>query len=422
MAAHFPIVDWAIGSGIYEVNIRQYTPQGTFKAFQKHLPRLKDMGVKILWFMPVTPISVEKRQGSLGSYYACSHYCAINPEFGTIKDFKALVDEAHQLDFKVIIDWVANHTGWGHEWAKHHPDWYMKNENGHFIEENNWIDVIDLDYDNFEMRDAMVEAMKYWIKEFDIDGFRCDMAHLVPLDFWKEARLQCEELKPLFWLAECEVAEYHDVFDVSYAWHWMHVTEKYFRSQASIGDIYNVLHAYSQYHGGSYKLFFTSNHDENSWNGTEYEKYDGAAKAMAVFTCTWCNGFPLIYTGQELPNMKRVKFFDKDEIEWKEPAALHDFYKTLLTLNKADVVAKGESFILPTNNNNLMAYLRRSKDDVLLVILNLSGSDRIKVEVEHEWLKGEFQNVFSGFDYKFNFKESFELQSNEYLVYKRISS
>ena len=419
MAIHFSTVDWAKDANIYEVNIRQYTPEGTFVAFAKHLPRLKEMGVEILWLMPVSPISCEVRQGTLGSYYACSSYTEINPEYGSLKDFKSLMREAHQLGFKIIIDWVANHTGWDHHWTKEHPDWYMKDAEGNFTEENGWHDVIDLNYGVKEMRLAMIDAMKYWIKECDIDGFRCDMAHLVPLDFWKEARTACEEIKKIFWLAECEVVEYHAVFDVSYAWAWMHATEKFVKGNASLNDVRNVLHDYSQYPQGAQKLFFTSNHDENSWNGTEYEKYGDAAKAFAVFTSVW-NGLPLIYSGQELPNYKRLKFFDKDQIEWNANIALHNFYKTLLTLHKNRAVAEGETFILPTDNNNLMAFIRKKENDVVLVLLNLSAEEKIHITVEHEWLNGSFQNVFSGLIFSFKQKESFELMGNDYLVYKKV--
>ena len=349
----------------------------------------------------------------------CSSYTDINPEFGTVSDFKSLVEKAHQLGMKVIIDWVANHTGWGHEWTKPHPDWYMKDAKGNFTEENGWYDVIDLNYDVKDMRLAMIDAMKYWISKFDIDGFRCDMAHLVPLDFWKEARPACETLKPLFWLAECEEISYHDIFDVSYAWSWMHQTERFMRGEAPMNAIIDTLHQYAQYPQDSQKLFFTANHDENTWNGTEYEKYGDAAKAFAVFTCTWL-GMPLIYSGQELPNYKRLQFFDKDLIEWSDNIQLHDFYKTLLNLHKSKAIGAGETFILPTNSNGLIAFLRKQDSEVVLVILNLLKEDRIHITIEHDWLKGKFVSVFSQLQYQFNSKEVFELQANDYLVYKTL--
>jgi len=416
MANHFPSVAWAAGASIYEVNVRQYTEEGTFVAFQKHLPRLKDMGIDILWFMPITPISIEARQGTLGSYYACSSYTEINPEFGTLNDFKSLVNEAHQLGFRVIIDWVANHTGYDHPWTKTNPEWYMKDAAGTFTEANGWHDVIDLDYTNTNMRKALIAAMQHWVKECNIDGFRCDMAHLVPLDFWKEARTACDSLKTLFWLAECEVMEYHNVFDVSYSWDLMHVTEEYFKGHSSLNNMYDVLHKYSHYPKDSKKLFFTANHDENSWNGTEYEKFGNAAKALAVFTCTW-NGMPLVYSGQESPNKKRLQFFDKDLIEWNSPLQLHGFYKTLLSLHKTKAVAEGETFILPTSNAEVMAYLRRKDEEVVLVILNLSSKDRLVMNVEHDWLDDTFRSVFSELSYQFKKCETFELQAYEYLVY-----
>jgi len=421
MGKFFSTVDWANGSNIYEVNIRQYTNEGTFSAFSKHLPRLKEMGVEILWFMPVTPISQKLRQGTLGSYYACSSYTSINPEFGSLNDFTQLVQQAHALGLKIIIDWVANHTGWDHHWTTEHSNWYVKDAQGNFTEENGWHDVIDLDFDQKEMRAAMIDAMQFWIKECGIDGFRCDMAHLVPLDFWKEARAKCDTIKPLFWLAECEVVNYHDVFDASYCWWWMHVTEDHAKEKDTLQTVRNVLHAYSQYPEGAIKLFFTNNHDENSWNGTEYEKYGVAAKAWAVFTFTW-QGMPLIYSGQESPNTKRLAFFDKDLIQWNDPLQLAEFYQTLLQLRKKNkAITEGETFVLPSENDNqLMAFLRKKDEQVVLVLLNVSQQDRLHITISNDWLKGTFANIFSRLSFVFNGTETFELQAGEYVVYEKV--
>jgi len=418
MATRFPTIDWAAGANIYEVNVRQYTQEGTFQAFAAHLPRLRDMGVEILWLMPVTPISIEKRLGSRGSYYACSSYTAINPEYGTLDDFKALVNQAHELGFKLIIDWVANHTGFDHHWTIEHPDWFIKNEQGEFYDRNGWQDVIDLNYDSREMRAAMISAMKFWLTETGIDGFRCDMAHLVPLDFWVEARTACETIKPLFWLAECDVEVYHEVFDVSYAWEWMHVSEKTFRGVASLQHFKDVLLKYLNYPAGAAKLFFTSNHDENSWNGTEYEKYNGAAKALAIFTFTW-PGTPLIYSGQELPNHKRLKFFEKDLIEWSEPVALHSFYQSLAQLKKQHAALHHPDSlrVLSTQREDkLLAYLRVSGNSKVLVVLNLSGEDRVKITLQHEELEAVYTSLFSGLQLTVQNKTEFELQAWEYIV------
>lgn len=421
MAKKFSTVPWISGSNVYEVNIRQYTPEGTFAAFAKHLPRLRDMGIDILWLMPITPISVEKRLGTLGSYYACSSYTDINPEFGNFDDFRSLVQQAHAMGFKLIIDWVANHTGWDHYWTKQHPEWYVKDIDGNFTEKNGWKDVIDLDFKQKGLRNAMIEAMQFWVQSFDIDGFRCDMAHLVPLDFWDEARTACDAIKPLFWLAECEEPSYHAVFDASYAWRWMHETEKYTKGFSSLSAVREVLHAYTNYPDGAVKLFFTTNHDENSWNGTEVEKYGVAAMAWAVFTATW-PGLPLVYSAQESPNRKRISFFDKDLFEWKQPLELQGFYTGLLALRKRNpAISSGETFVLPSAfDNQLMAFLRRKGDDVVLVILNLSDRERLKIQVNHPWLQGQFRNLFSGFTFNFQPGEHFELQAGEYMVYEKI--
>ena len=416
MAASYPTVDWARDAVIYEVNIRQYTPEGTFNAFQKHIPRLKEMGIDILWFMPITPISEKVKKGNLGSYYACSSYTKINPEFGNETDFLNLVNEAHKNGMKVIIDWVANHSGRQHEWMTNHPEWFTQDTAGNFTERNGWDDVVDLNYKNDAMRAALIGAMQYWITQFNIDGFRCDMAHLVPLDFWKQARIACETIRPLFWLAECEEVSYHQVFDVSYAWDWMHMTEKIAQQHATLNDLYNVLHKYGQYPSDTAKLFFTSNHDENSWNGTENEKYGVAAKPWAVFTHTW-KGMPLIYSGQEIPNRKRLLFFDKDPIDWNGHPSLHEFYKILIGLRKqCPAIASGDTFNLPTHADGAMAYLRYDAKDTILVGLNLTSHNQ-KINLSHEKLNGTFKNIFSGMTFTFQNDISFELMPGDYFVY-----
>ncbi len=428
MDASFKTVDWIKDKTIYEVNLRQYTEAGTFKAFESHIPRLKEMGVEVLWFMPVTPISEKGRKGSLGSYYACSSYTKLNAEFGTEQDFLSLIQLAHKHEMKVMIDWVANHSGREHEWMDEHPNWFSQDKDGNFTERNGWEDVVDLNFENQDMRAALIGAMQYWVRTFNIDGFRSDMAHLVPLDFWMTARKACETIKPLFWLAECEDVAYHSVFDASYAWSWMHATTKLVNEQSGVNEIYNILHDYAQYPQGAYKLFFTSNHDENTWNGSEYEKYGIAAKAWAVFTFMW-KGIPLIYSGQELPNHKRLAFFDKDKIEWTNQPQLGAFYKTLIELRKNYAcIIEGDSFNLPSSNNQVMAFLRydqqpekNAEKQIILVVLNFSHQIQ-KVALEHDYLKGSFLNAFSGLSYSFNKQESFELMPGDYFVYVKCAS
>jgi alpha-amylase len=420
----FTPLDWAHHTNIYEVNLRQYTVEGNFNAFKTHLPRLRDMGVHTLWLMPITPISQKNKKGTLGSYYACSSYTQTSTEFGTLDNFKALVQEAHQLGFKLIIDWVANHTGWDHEWTAQHPDFYTKDAAGNFVPPvENWEDVIKLDFNNTHMRQAMIDAMVFWVKECDIDGFRCDMAHLVPLDFWIDARTQLDAHKKLFWLAECEEPSYHPAFDASYTWNWMHHSAQLYKEQTSLQDLRNVLTQYQQnFPPSALRVFFTSNHDENSWNGTEYEKYGDAAKAMAVFSCTY-NGIPMLYSGQEMPNYKRLKFFDKDPIEWTGQYQLQDFYSALLHLHsthpalKASVEEGSTSFLNTDAPNFILAYLRKNGDSEVLVILNLSKEDKPLVTIKDEKLWGVFYNFFSQIERDFTEKKYFALRPWEYQIY-----
>ena len=412
----FKTIDWALRANIYEVNVRQYTKEGTLTSFALHLPRLADMGVTVLWFMPITPISIKGRLGTLGSYYACSDYTSINSEFGTEQDFIAVVHAAHTLGMKVMIDWVANHTGQDHVWTRSNPNFYMQDSHGNFTERNGWSDVIDLNYDNQHMRTAMINAMRYWVDTAGIDGFRCDMAHLVPLDFWIEARQSLDSIKPLYWLAECEDARYFEAFDTTYAWAFMHASGSINRYEPSLNPVMEQLERYASEGANTQKLFFTSNHDENSWNGTEYEKYGPAAKPWAVFAHTW-KGMPLMYSGQELPNTKRLQFFDTDPIHWNSTPALHDFYKTLFQLRKDySSIVYGDTFILPSSDHNVMAYIRHHQGQVVLVVLNVS-KEHVTIQCNHDLLKGHFKQVFSGMQYPFDGYVSFELMPGDYFVY-----
>lgn len=417
MSAHFKQVEWSNGSNIYEVNIRQYTPEGTFVAFAKHLPRLKKMGVEIIWFMPITPISKEKRQGSLGSYYACSSYVKINPEYGDFEDFKNVVNEIHALGMKVIIDWVANHTGWDHEWTKSNPEFYLRDDAGNFTEKNGWEDVIGLNFTNDHLHNTMMSAMKFWVEKFDIDGFRCDMAHLVPLNFWREARSKCDELKPLYWLAECEDKKYFEVFDTEYAWAWMHVSEGVAKQKNTMHEMRDVLRNYAGF-PGKY-LLFTSNHDENSWNGTDKEKYGEALEAFAVLASAW-PGIFLLYSGQEIPLSKRLLFFEKDAINWEQELKMEEFYLQLYTLRKANSCIQNEAEIFLLENeadDKIFSFLSVNKKESMLVILNLSAFDRIKATVTHENLKGNYIEYFSGVQEKINVSKTLTLNAWEYKIY-----
>ncbi|WP_027385814.1 alpha-amylase family glycosyl hydrolase [Chryseobacterium gregarium] len=418
--------DWKHTTNIYEVNVRQYTKEGTFNAFAKEMPRLKAMRVETLWFMPVTPIAQQNKKGSLGSQYAASDYTSINPEFGTMEDFKRMVNEAHRLGFKVIIDWVANHTGWDHVWTKTHPEFYLKDPDGKFHMASGMDDIIELDYTNQEMRLAMIDAMKFWIRETGIDGFRCDLASWVEVDFWQQARPEVEKIKPLFWIGEydeLENPEYGKVFDASYSWKWMHKSEDYYKKNQPLQELKDLLMQYSKIGDGSIRAWFTTNHDENSWNGTEYEKYGDITKPMAVFSATW-NGIPLLYSGQELPNLKRLEFFEKDPIAWTGTYASADFYKSLFNLKSLNPALRGgdpnvTTYLLNTTaNDKILAYVRKNGKDEMLVVLNMS-KEPVNFSIEDEQVAGAFKNVFDKTKKNFDEDKNFNFKVSDFAVFEK---
>ncbi len=419
--------EWKHHTNIYEVNVRQYTEEGTFRAFEKEMPRLKDMGVKTLWFMPITPISQKVKKGTMGSQYAAHDYVSINPEFGNLEDFKHLVNEAHKLGFTVIIDWVANHTGWDHVWTKSHPEYYLKDEKTNdFQIASGMEDIIELDYKNPEMRHAMIDAMKFWVQETNIDGFRCDLASWVEVDFWEQARPEVEKIKPLFFIGEFDELdnpEYGKVFDASYSWTWMHKTADYYKKNLPLSELKDLLQKYSAIGDNSMRAWFTTNHDENTWNGTEYEKYGLIAKPLAVFSATW-NGVPLLYSGQELPNMKRLEFFEKDAIEWNGNNQMAPFYKTLLNLKSQNAALRGgdsnvTTYLLKTSaDDKILAYVRKNGKDEVLVVLNMS-KEGVKFTINDDQVSGSFKNVFENTKRDFSQDKGFSMLAGDYFVFEK---
>lgn len=408
-------------SNIYEVNLRQYTPEGTFKAFEAHLPRLKEMGVEILWFMPITPISELDRKGKLGSYYAVQDYTAVNPEFGTLEDWKNLVNKAHELGFKVITDWVANHTGADNRWIKTNPDFFVKKADGTLAFAFDWSDTRDLNYENPILHDSMISAMKFWLTQTNIDGFRCDVASEVPRSFWQHCIAELKKTKPnIFMLAEADVAWIHDAgFHASYGWDGFAKMKKVAKGEASAKLLDSSLIKLEEtFVPGAIKMYFTSNHDENSWNKADYATMPGAVHApFAVLSQTWKNTLPLIYSGQEEPFLDSISFFYKDTITFAkyERAA---FYKTLLDLRKNNpALAIDASFtkIESTNDDAVYAYWREKNGKKVLVILNLSSSPQtftLKTKLE-----GQPENVFVGKPENLKDNQQFAFAPWGYAVY-----
>jgi glycosidase len=415
-------VAWSRHANIYEVNIRQYTPEGTFKAFEKHLPRLQKMGVKILWLMPINPIGEKNRKGSLGSYYSVQNYEAVNPHFGTLNDLKALVKDAHDRGMHVIIDWVANHTAWDNVWVKEHPEWYKKDKDGNFVSPFDWTDVIALNYDNPDLRKAMINAMIYWVKNADIDGFRCDVAGMVPVDFWNEARTALDKVKPVFMLAEDEdnTALVKQAFDMNYAWKMLHLMNDIAQGKKKAADIWDYLKWNNEtFAPDVYRMYFTSNHDENSWNGTAFERLGEAFKVFTVFDYT-IPGMPLIYSGQEAGNDKRLRFFEKDTLQWdKLPyAAFYTRLNHLKTKNAVLENGKEGGKLIPLSkgvNDNIFAFYRQKGDKQLVVILNLSR-DPQEFTVNDEHVKGRYKEYFENRGIHIRTDWTFKLPAWGYVV------
>ena len=415
--------EWSRNSVIYEVNIRQYTPEGTFKAFEQHLPRLKELGVDILWLMPIHPIGEKNRKGSLGSYYSVRDYLGINPEFGTMDDFKSLVQKAHSLEMKVIIDWVTNHTSWDNNLVTEHPDWYIRDSAGNLVTPvRDWTDVVDLDFSKEGLREYMKNAMIYWIKEADVDGFRCDVADMVPIDFWNRSVQEVNKLKPVFMLAEAEKPEMHDsAFNATYSWNLFKLMRAIARGDKTSLSVDSLLYSEDTlYPADAYRMRFTTNHDENCWAGTEYELFGPAAQTFAVLTFT-IPGIPMIYSGQESASGKRLRFFDKDTIVWGN-YDLHVFYSTLINLKKENKAlwngsAGGSLTRLETNRNkDVYAFIREKDKNKVIVILNLTPGLQ-SLDIHDHKIIGNYTNLFTREKIRFEDEAIFRLKPWEYLVF-----
>lgn len=430
--------EWSRNSVIYEVNLRQYTDSGNLAQFDKHLQRLNELGVDILWFMPVYPISEKGRKGELGSYYAVRDYKAFNPEFGTIDQFKETVKKAHSLGMKVILDWVPNHTGQDNVWVTEHPDWYVRDSTGGFISPYDWTDVYKLDYSNPEMRAAMVDAFKFWLKDVDVDGFRCDVAMEVPVDFWDETRSQLEEVKEVFMLAEASVPELQkNGFDMGYNWPMKDLfnaiaatsgQNTYTTAEGTMVE-YPVKHAVAidslladqaeKYPGDTYLMNMITNHDLNSWEGTEMQRYGNLTDAMAVLSYT-LPGMPLIYTGQETGMNRALEFFKKDvPPTWEPRNKYFDFYRKLNHLKHTQPALAagnrgGEIKRYPTESDDLYIFSRTKDGSTVYVFTNLGDSvQSITYKGDIPTLGVEAVDFFSG--KKAELPES--LESGEYRIF-----
>jgi glycosidase len=372
---------WARSAVIYQINTRQFTPEGSFSAAEAQLPRLRELGVDILWLMPIHPIGEVHRKGSLGSPYAVKDHLAVNPELGTLAAFKRFVATAHRLGLKVILDWVGNHTAWDNVLVKRHPDWYERDASGAFRPTPwyDWDDIIDLDYNQPGLRRYMINAMVYWVREVGVDGYRVDAAGLSPLDFWEQAAKELRAVKPVFLLAEWESRDLHArAFDATYAWTWWDTMKLITEGRADA----TALHPYYAwnrkfYPREAYRLLYTTNHDKNAWEGTEHEIFGAGVEAATVLSFI-SEGMPLVYNGQEAGNRERLAFFERDPIIWKD-APEGELLKRLIALKKRNTAlwngADG-AVMEPVGNSapkQVFSFVRSNGRDKVLAVFNLSA-------------------------------------------------
>ena len=415
--------DWSKNSTIYEVNIRQYTPEGTFKAFESHLPRLKAMGVDIIWLMPIHPIGVKNRKGTLGSYYSVKDYMAVNPEFGTMDDFKSLVKKIHASGMHVIIDWVANHSAWDNKLVTEHPEWYSKNNEGNFQPTPwyDWDDIIDFDYEQPELRKYMTEALKFWVSETDIDGYRCDVAGFIPVDFWDNVRVELEAIKPVFMLAEWEDRDMlKNAFDMTYAWTLWNKLREIAKEGKPVGGLIEYMaHDVSTFPRDGYKMTFTDNHDKNSWEGNQYSNFGPALETCIVFAAT-VNGMPLVYSGQEAGLDRSLRFFDKDTIIWKKHRN-EQLYAQLFDLkhkNKALWNGKHGGQMVRVYNDSqdkIISFYREMNENKVLPIFNFSN-ETVNVTLNTKFAADTYTELFSKKTYKLQGNDPIELPAWGYIV------
>ncbi len=410
--------DWVKDAVIYEVNLRQGTPERNLKGMQLQLPRLRDLGVDILWLMPIHPISEKNRKGTLGSYYAVADYKKVNPEFGTLDDLKEFVRTAHNLGMKVIIDEVCNHSGADNDWITSNADFYVRDKKGNLISPYDWTDTYKFDYSNPKMREAMYDALVYWVKEADIDGYRFDVAGEVPTDFWDGLRPRLEEVKPVFMLAEASKPELTvAAFDADYNWPMKDVfnavaatgganayavEKQQTLPQSSANTIVELLEKQAiQYPQGAINMNMITNHDLNSWEGTEFERLGPATGAFAVLSYT-LPGMPMMYTGQEVGFNHPFEFFETDSIQPDYTAnQFTAFYRMLNSLkhrnHALDAGVNGGSFkVIPTESEAILAFSREKEDQRLIVIANLSGEEAAPVYTSTAPVVDGLMNYFNG--------------------------
>lgn len=415
---------WTADAVLYQLNTRQFTSEGTFKAAQKQLPRLAAMGVDIIWLMPIHPIGEVNRKGSLGSPYAVRDYRAVNPELGTEADFRAFVAEAHRLGLRVILDWVANHSAYDNPLTARHPEWFTRTPEGALTSPagTDWSDVADFDYSQPGLRRYMTESLVYWVREFGIDGYRADVAGYVPTDFWENARAALDKVKPVFMLAEWEQRDLHArAFDASYGWGWKEAMQRLVKSGEGAGPIRGYYAGQSEtWPHAAMRMVYTENHDQNSWDGVASDIY-GPAYEAAIALSFVGSGLPLIYNGQEADNDRQLAFFERDPIVWKDGrhAAL---FARLIALKTAMPALHNGRFGAPmvevpsSAAADVYAFTRGAAGERVFAVFNLSPRTHT-VTFSHARHHGSYRDALSGEGAAFTGGETLALPAWGFRIY-----
>lgn len=415
---------WSSHAVIYQVNTRQFSKKGNFDGVREGLAHIKSLGADIVWLMPIHPIGEKNRKGELGSPYAVKDYLAVNPEFGTEKDFKALVDEAHRLSLKIIIDWVPNHSAWDNPLVDQYPEWYAKDYKGDFRPSPwwDWSDIIEFDYEQVGLRKYMIEALCYWVETFDIDGFRCDVAGYVPNDFWQQAVRKLNTIKPVFMLAEWENRDLHEnAFNMTYAWSWNETLHELAHGRCSLDRLrkYYSWNERSWPHS-AYRMTFVSNHDKNAWDGTHREQFGDALEACIALSVVG-EGMPLIHNGQEAGETKRLAFFERDPIDWQEHE-IGTLYRKLIALKKSKAVLGNGEFgkrmiqVPNSNMDKVFSFVRHNEDEKVFVIINCSR-EQVDVMFAEPLFEGDYAHWDSGELITFNADSSTKLGPWEFQIW-----
>ncbi len=370
---------WVRDGVIYEIFPRAFSSQGNFNGITARLDDLKSLGVTILWLMPIHPIGQEKKKGTIGSPYAVRDYYGINPDYGTKEDFKRLVTEAHRRGMKLIIDIVANHTSWDSVLMKH-PEFYVHDATGRITYPHDWSDVAKLNYDNPELRRYMTDMLKYWIREFDLDGFRCDVAEEVPTDFWENARGELETLRPdIVMLAEGHKAELlRKAFDLDYSWPLHSALTNVSQGRARASELRDEwIKEFKEWPRGALHMRFSDNHDERRAIARFGEPAALAASAL-MFTL---DGVPLLYNGMEVGDTTESgapALFEKLPVFWpiaERRPEFPRFYKQMIALRKSSNALRRGSleWLRASDESRVLSFIRRSTDEEVLVAINLSN-------------------------------------------------